>query len=249
MILLRKIRLPLASLGWRLPYTPCNRFSSSSKRSGAFNWVSFGLAGSLMAIISTGVYFYKDYKKKQFEMNHLRSLGKPAIGGPFDLIDQDEKPFTSKNLLGKWAILYFGFTHCPDVCPEELEKVTKVVEIIDKRHGTGKLIPVFITVDPARDTPSLIKEYLKEFSPKFIGLTGDKRAIDSVCKRYRVYYSSGPKDADSDYIVDHTIIMYLLDPEGQFCSYFGQNKSANMIADEIDTEIMKKEDKGWFSKR
>lgn len=224
--------------------------SGSDKKKAGFNWISLSLAGGIFAFAWLGVDRFKKYKKEKIDKSYLKSVGKPSIGGPFDLIDQDGKPFTSKDLLGKWVLMYFGFTHCPDVCPEELEKIVKVVDNIDKRRGKGSLIPVFITVDPDRDTPEAIKTYLKEFSTKFIGLTGDKRSIDNVSKRYRVYYSAGPKDKDSDYIVDHTIIMYLIDPQGQFCSYFGQNKTAAMISEDIDTEMLKQDSSSrWFTKK
>lgn len=202
-----------------------------------FQWKHF-FTGSLF--IGSGYVLFSLWKNKKdadLTASSRQSIGRPAIGGPFDLIDSKGNPCTSKDFLGKWILLYFGFTHCPDVCPEEIEKMVATVDKVDKKVGEGKLVPIIITVDPTRDTPEAMEKYVKEFSPKIIGLTGDKRAIDSVTKRYRVYYSPGPKDKDNDYIVDHTIIMYLIDDNGSFSDYFGQNATADEIADQIISRI------------
>lgn len=211
------------------------RCKSESYRGFRFDWTKLLATGAFLGSAFTALYYYKTQREDIIQKKLYKSVGKPAIGGPFDLIDHTGKPCTSKDFLGKWILIYFGFTHCPDVCPEELEKIVKTVDLVEKKVGEGKLIPLFITVDPDRDSPQAIEKYIREFSPKIIGLTGDKRAIDSVTKRYRVYYSQGPKDRDEDYIVDHTIIMYLINPKGEFQEYFGQNKTAEEIASEIRT--------------
>ena len=166
----------------------------------------------------------------------------------------DSKPFTQEDLLGKWSLVYFGFTNCPDICPAELDKVTTVLNSIrtrllffssrsvvepyrtcqaEKEHG-DIFLPVFISVDPARDTPSRISQYLKDFHPSFIGLVGGYTDTKAVCKAYRVYFSTPPNaDPKGDYLVDHSIFVYLMDPNGQFVEAFGQNVSA----EEVETKI------------
>ncbi|CAO2585189.1 Protein SCO1 homolog, mitochondrial, partial [Lemmus lemmus] len=155
---------------------------------------------------------------------------KALLGGPFSLTAHDGEPKTDKDYLGQWVLIYFGFTHCPDLCPEELEKMIQVVDEIDSIPSLPNLTPLFITIDPERDTKEAISTYVKEFSPKLVGLTGTKEEIDGVARAYRVYYSPGPKDEDEDYKVDHIIIMYLIGPDGEFLDYFGQNKKASEIA-------------------
>lgn len=180
-----------------------------------------------------GMKYFKKEKTEKLEKERHRSIGKPLLGGPFSLTTHTGEPKTNKDYLGQWVLIYFGFTHCPDICPEELEKMIQVVDEIDSIPTLPNLTPLFITIDPERDTKEAIANYVKEFSPKLIGLTGTKEEIDQVARAFRVYYSPGPKDEDEDYIVDHTIIMYLIGPDGEFLDYFGQNKKNAEIAGSI----------------
>nr|XP_008527758.1 PREDICTED: protein SCO1 homolog, mitochondrial [Equus przewalskii] len=186
-------------------------------------WRASGIAGSCLG----------SRQFTELEKQRQRSIGKPLLGGPFSLTTHTGESKTDKDYLGQWVLIYFGFTHCPDVCPEELEKMIQVVDEIDSIPTLPDLTPLFITIDPERDTKEAIANYVKEFSPKLIGLTGTKEEIDQVARAYRVYYSPGPKDEDEDYIVDHTIIMYLIGPNGEFLDYFGQNKKNAEIAGSI----------------
>ncbi|RCN41626.1 hypothetical protein ANCCAN_12416 [Ancylostoma caninum] len=147
----------------------------------------------------------------------------------------------SEQLKGNWLLLYFGFTHCPDICPDEIEKMVKVVDILDSKPEKERIPikPIFISVDPERDTPPRVKEYCAEFSPKLQGYTGSVEQVNKVAKTFRVYHSQGPhtgKDKD-DYIVDHTVITYLIDPEGNFHDYYGQNRTAEEIANIIEVKL------------
>lgn len=177
--------------------------------------------------------YFKKEKEELLQKGRNKSIGKAAIGGPFSLVDHNNKPSKSEDFLGQWVLLYFGFTHCPDICPDEIEKMIEVVDCIDKIKSLPNLTPLLITIDPDRDTPETLAAYVKEFSPKLLGLTGTRAQVEQVSRAYRVYYSQGPKDEDNDYIVDHTIIMYLVAPDGDFLEYFGQNKKTDEITGAI----------------
>uniref|UniRef100_A0A915PKN0 Thioredoxin domain-containing protein n=1 Tax=Setaria digitata TaxID=48799 RepID=A0A915PKN0_9BILA len=188
-------------------------------------------------------------KMRELESERRRTVGKARLGGPWELVGIDGKLGGSEQLKGNWLLLYFGFTHCPDVCPDSIEKM--VVEILEKSEEKIKVIPVFISVDPERDTVERVKEYCAEFSPKIKGYTGSKEQVAKVAKTFRVYYSQGPKAGNNDYIVDHTVIMYLIDPDGNFHDYYGQNRSAQEIARVIKLKVFKhdmmmEKKKRWF---
>lgn len=117
--------------------------------------------------------------------------------------------------------------------------MVKVVETLEKMGGMPPVIPLFISVDPERDTPAVVSSYIKEFSPRIVGLTGTKEQVDKATKAYRVYYSAGPRDDENDYIVDHTIIMYLINPDGEFVDYYGQLKSADQVANGVALSVTK----------
>ncbi|GLH08413.1 SCO1-like protein, mitochondrial [Gryllus bimaculatus] len=213
--------------------------SNTGKGKGPVTWKSVGIT----ACIGGGLLMYMQYLKAAKEQKILRerqrALGKASIGGHFELTDHNKKKRKSDEFLGQWILIYFGFTHCPDVCPDELEKIVAVVNKLDQDSSVPKIQPIFITVDPVRDTPEVVGQYIKEFSPKLIGLTGNVEEVEKVCRAYRVYFSAGPRDRDDDYIVDHTIITYLVNPDGQFVDYYGQTKKVDEICDSILINIAK----------
>ncbi|KAK3593255.1 hypothetical protein CHS0354_012345 [Potamilus streckersoni] len=208
--------------------------------------ITWKVLGYFIAVGSVIVIAFR-WKRKSLERKHNeaweglkeKSVGRPSIGGTFSLIDHEGKPRSSSDFHGQWILLYFGFTHCPDICPDELEKMIDVVDKIDSMMKLPKLTPVFITIDPERDTVAVVKEYIKEFSPKLVGLTGTIKQVEEASRAYRIYFSPGPKDADNDYIVDHSIIMYLVNPDGNFVEYYGQNATATDMVPSIAKHMLR----------
>jgi protein SCO1/2 len=157
-----------------------------------------------------------------------------AIGGPFKLTDQNGREITDQQLKGKPFLVFFGFTHCPDVCPTTLFEVSEILRALGPdADRTGAL---FITVDPERDTPATMKDYLSSFDPHLIGLTGDPAAVAAVAKAYRVYYKKVPLD-QGGYTMDHTAIVYLMDKEGRFVSPFSLKRSAEVAAADLRRQL------------
>lgn len=152
-----------------------------------------------------------------FAPNRAGQSAPSSVGGPFTLTTQEGKPLSDKDLLGAPFLVFFGFTHCPDICPTKLFEIS---ETLRAAGGKGeKLRALFVTVDPERDTAEVMKSYLGAFDPRIIGLTGDRAAIDAVVKAYRAYAKKVPL-AGSDYTMDHTALVYLMDKRGGFVGAF-----------------------------
>ncbi|XP_068245115.1 protein SCO1 homolog, mitochondrial [Palaemon carinicauda] len=238
-------RSPLSITTRELSSSPVSqppKKSKSTKIKSPITWKSLLATGIAGSVFLGFMLYVKKEKEAAMARERKRVLGKANIGGRFDLIDHNGIPKKSEDFHGQWCLLYFGFTHCPDVCPDELEKMAKVVDTIDGMENVPNIQPLFITVDPMRDSQELIKEYLKEFHPKMLGMTGSVEKIGEACRAYRVYFSAGPRDDDDDYIVDHTIIIYLINPDGDFVDYYGQNKTAEQVTASISINMKKYED-------
>ncbi|CAJ1054432.1 protein SCO2 homolog%2C mitochondrial [Xyrichtys novacula] len=181
------------------------------------------------------VYSEKQEKLRQQRIEQLRRV---ALGqGTFSLLDHKGQRRTKKDFLDHWVLLYFGFTHCPDICPDELDKLSAVVSKLDGDPSLPPVQPLFITVDPERDDVAALASYVKDFHPRLIGLTGTPEEVKHAGRDYRVYASPGPKDEDGDYIVDHTILIYLLSPDGLFLDYYNRMKNCEQITESVRNHI------------
>lgn len=223
------------------------REAEDQSRANVISWKTV----TICIVLGGAIILYVRYLSQKKELEEARtrvvSMGELALGGEFELKNTKGETVTDKILNGQWSILYFGFTHCPDVCPDELEKVVAAVNMVDSTAAIPNLKPIFITVDPDRDTENVVQQYVEEFSPKILGLTGTNEQVDRACKAFRIYYSAGPKDEDNDYIVDHSIITYLVNPDGKVTDYFGKSKTAKEVAAAVEKRMRQYRDiqKKW----
>ncbi|OQE29981.1 hypothetical protein PENSTE_c002G04170 [Penicillium steckii] len=209
--------------------SPCARAKTMGQlkqrnSTGPFSWK----AALLFVLTGAGMMIYFRVEKARLERKRIaemsKGVGKPKVGGPFTLKDLDGKEFTAEDLKGKYSFVYFGFTHCPDICPDELDKMAEIIDKVKEATKDDKVfLPVFITCDPARDSPEVLRAYLKEFHPGIVGLTGTYEQVKNVCRQYRVYFST-PRDVKpgEDYLVDHSIYFYLMDPDNDFVECIGR---------------------------
>ena len=153
-----------------------------------------------------------------------------GVGGPFRLEDENGKPFTDQDMKGRPYLVFFGFTHCPDICPTTLFDISQILRKLGP--DADRAGALFITVDPERDTPAAIKDYLSNFDPHLRGLTGDQASIDAAIKAYRVYAKKVPLQG-GDYTMDHTAIVYLMDKNGQFVAPFDTKRAADAAAADL----------------
>lgn len=194
------------------------------------------LAVAAMVALALGIWLWRIQSPPQLPPAPLAGSD---IGGPFALIDQDGRPFTDAKLKGKWTLMYFGYTYCPDICPLDTQKLSTgltAFEKADARRG-AMVQPVFVSVDPARDTPAAVKEFTANFHPRLIGLTGSQAQVDAALKEYRVYARRAGPPGATDYLVDHLAVFYLFDPAGQPISYLGHDATAADITRELTQRV------------
>jgi cytochrome oxidase Cu insertion factor (SCO1/SenC/PrrC family) len=192
---------------------------------------AFALAVLAIALAIAAAAFYFS-----FGGSGPMTSGTALVGGPFSLVDQDGRRVTEKDFLGKYMLVFFGFTYCPDVCPTELQVMSAA---LDELGTAGNDIqPVFVSIDPERDTPVVVKQYVQNFHPRLMGLTGSAEEIATIARAYRVYYKKATSSATSgDYELDHSTTIYLMDREGRFRKHFGYTTDAKGLAQDLREAI------------
>lgn len=206
------------------------------QQSNNFMKVVIGM-GLLIGVISLYLLLSIETPKKPLAGKGDNNEQNIEIGGDFELIDQEGKIFNSKSLNGKLSLIYFGFTYCPDICPTSIQKITEVIKVLEKYKID--ITPVFITIDPERDTAAMLKEYLKHFNDKFIGLTGTPQQIKKVADKFKVYYAKvdmGPNHGGS-YMLDHSSFVYLIDEEGKYIQHFYLNSKQEEIIEYVRVKL------------
>ena len=160
------------------------------------------------------------------------SVGKALVGGPFALIDHTGKRVTDQDFRGRYMLIMFGFTYCPDVCPSGLQVMAAALGKLGAK--AERIVPLFISVDPERDTPAQLGQYVASFHPRLVGLTGPLADIDAAAKAYRVYYRKVRDEKSSAaYTIDHTALIYLMGPDGGYVAHFTNAMGVELIAERI----------------
>jgi cytochrome oxidase Cu insertion factor (SCO1/SenC/PrrC family) len=162
--------------------------------------------------------------------------GEALIGGPFTLVDGTSKEVTNARFQGRYMLVYFGFTHCPDICPTTLLLMMNALEQLGDQGR--RVVPVFITLDPERDTPEKISTYVQNFSPNLVGLTGSAAQIKAAADAYKVYYKKVPlEDSELGYVVDHSGFVYLMGPDGKYVTHFAHTTAEQAMVDGLRKHI------------
>lgn len=165
------------------------------------------------------------------------NLAGSSVGGPFTLTDETGRTVTSDSFAGQWRLMYFGFTYCPDVCPTDTAKLAQGLKLFEAKHPkeAAKLQPLFLTVDPDRDTPAALAEFTDSFHPRLLGLTGTRPQVDAALKAFRVYAQKVPGTTPDSYTYDHLAVFYLMDPDGRPVQFLaGPAATPQAIADTLE---------------
>jgi cytochrome oxidase Cu insertion factor (SCO1/SenC/PrrC family) len=162
----------------------------------------------------------------EFMSSPVQTFGEARIGGPFTLTDQNGRIRTDADFRGRYMLVYFGYSNCPDVCPTTL---AVMADALAKLPRSDRVVPVFITIDPARDTPMVLKSYLKAFGSRFIGLTGSPEAVAAAARAYRVFYQKRPLEGGG-YAMDHSSHIYLMGPDGKFLAVYDETLGPDGLA-------------------
>ena len=206
-------------------------------------WASLGIC----VVVGVGLvtYYISEKERRQTETavnSQTKTIGKASIGGPWSLFNTEGRLVTDTDYRGQFQFVYFGFTRCPDICPNELVKIGKIFERLESNPNiSGKIKPLFISIDPRRDTIDQLKEYSQDFHPAFDWLTGTPEQVNAIAKAYRVYWSkvdvTTDEDDDDEYSVDHTIVTYLMAPDGEFVDLFTSGVDSKQVVERITKSV------------
>lgn len=186
----------------------------------------------VLAALVGGAMLAMSLKPGQPVSPNSATTGIAAIGGPFELTDQNGQRVSDKDFRGKLLLIYFGYTFCPDVCPAGLQVISAALDKLGAK--ADQVTPVFISLDPERDTPAKLKDYLSSFNRRLVGLTGTPEEIAKVAKEYRAYFKKVPDEKHpGEYSVDHTSIIYLMGRDGAFVSHATHATSVDKLAEQI----------------
>ncbi|XP_020107066.1 protein SCO1 homolog 2, mitochondrial [Ananas comosus] len=228
----------------RRDHNLARQLSDDNELSNSQSWIYYVIPTALLVLAGAATFIhYNDEKRvisqesKQDTITARQNINRPAIGGPFKLYDIEGNLVTESDLRGNWTLMYFGYTSCPDVGPEEVQKMADGINILESKYNI-KITPIFITIDPQRDAPAQLKAYLQEFDSRIKGLTGPIDAVRQIAQEYRVFFKK-VDEIGQDYLVECSHNMYLLDPNLDTVRCFGVEYDASQLSDAIMAEVRK----------
>jgi protein SCO1/2 len=194
-------------------------------------WRSSQFAAALVAVLLLGAAVLLGYRALQgsWPWTPPGTAAVAQIGGPFTLVGGDGQTVTDRSFPGKWLLVFFGYTHCPDVCPTTLSDLAQALDQLGPE--ADRLQPLFVTVDPERDTPQVMHDYVASFGNRIVGLTGSAAQIAAAAKAYRVYYAKHPEG--SDYSMDHSAILYVMRPDGSLAGFMTPDVGTPAMAQKL----------------
>jgi protein SCO1/2 len=195
-------------------------------------WIWIGL---FVLVAGVAAWMFTPNPANDTTSNTRNQMGN-LVGGPFSLVNQDGERVTEKDFLGSYFLVYFGYSYCPDVCPVDLQSMTAALDLLNE-ETLDKVQPVFITIDPERDTVEVMKAYVSLFHPKLIGLTGTPEEITAATRAYRVYARKVETESDSDYLMDHSAITFLMSPEGKYIAHFSTGFKPEAMAQRLEDVV------------
>ena len=194
--------------------------------------IVIGIAGAALGL-AAAIALLPQVRERIFPSVEQQISGKALVGGAFTLTDNTGKRVTDQDYRGRYTLVFFGYTSCPDICPAGLQLMAGALDKLGAK--AERITPIFISVDPQRDTPEKLAAYLKNFDPRLVGLTGTPDEIAAVAKAYKVYYAKVPsKERPDDYTMDHTSIIYVMDPKGEFVTHFTPSTSVDEMAAKLN---------------
>lgn len=191
-----------------------------------------GLLTLFFIACAIGVVYFQ-YNHTTFSDQKVDKL--PDIGGPFSLVDQNGKARHNTDFKGKYMLVYFGYSYCPDICPMGLQNITSALKQV--KGDRDQIVPIFITVDPERDTVNLLKDYSANYDPNILFLTGPRLEIDNLMKSYKVYAAKSKSEATTEYLMDHSTLIYLMDREGKFIDHFPHTVDPQKLAEALNRKL------------
>jgi protein SCO1/2 len=195
--------------------------------------------GLVLLLVGIAGYFYVTGKLDGDQ--DVSGMGRPQIGGPFELVDQRGEPMRDEDFRGRYMLVYFGYTYCPDVCPTSLLEMSRALDLLEKRapEKAEAVTPVFITIDPERDTVAAMADYATHFHEDLVALTGSSGQVAAAANAYRVYYGkvdAGSGDPDA-YLMDHSSFIFLMGPDGDYLTHFSHSAKAEEIAEGLEKRV------------